>query len=313
MASLEGLPGPVQKRTIRPMLNTRSHVCFAAMILLGILIYHSPIGDLGRIVFQNDTYSHIVLIPLVSAALLIIRRETIFAAVHGKPAVGLGVCAGGLFLYGIAMILGQQLSRQTFRNQDAPNDYLTLCMAALVAWVVGSFIAVYGTQAFKKARFALMFLMFSIPMPMFLQDGIITSLQYATAEATDLVFQASGVPYHRSGLVFEFSNITVEVAEQCSGIRSSLSFLIVSVLTGYLFLRTVSRRLILTVAVLPITVLKNALRIVAITLLANQVDPRILSDHWLHTSGGIPFFAVALTLLIPLVWMLRKSEFRGLA
>jgi exosortase len=181
-------------------------------------------------------------------------------------------------------------------------------MAAAVAWVIGSFVAVYGSQAFKKARFALLFLLFAVPIPMFLQDGIVTLLQQASAEAADIVFKLTGISYHRSGLVFEFSNVAVQVAEECSGIRSSLSLFIVSIVTGYLFLKTVSRRVILAIAVFPITVVKNALRIMTMTLLANQVDPRFLTSHWLHTSGGIPFFALALALFIPLVWMLRKNE-----
>jgi hypothetical protein len=40
------------------------------------------------------------------------------------------------------------------------------------------------------------------------------------------------------------------------------------------------------------------------------VDMRFLTNHWIHQSGGIPFFAVALTMFIPLVWLLRKSEGR---
>jgi exosortase len=246
----------------------------------------------------------------VSLVLLAIQGKSIFTGSVGKPASGFTVCAGGLCLYAIAIVLGDHLDRQTLRNQDAPNDYLTFCMTAAVAWVIGSFIAVYGTQAFKKARFALLFLLFTIPIPMFLQDGIVALLQHATAEASDIVFKLSGASYHRSGLVFEFSNVAVQVAEQCSGIRSSLSLFIVSIVTGYLFLQTVSRRVILAIAVFPISVVKNALRIMTMTLLANQVDPRFLTSHWIHTSGGIPFFALALALFIPLVWMLRKSEAR---
>ena len=292
------------------MPEMRSHLYFAGLLLLGAAVYVSPIGALGKIAFQNETYSHIPLIPLVSLVLLAIQGKSIFTGSVGKPASGFAVCAGGLCLYAIAIVLGDHLDPQTLRNQDAPNDYLTLCMAAAVAWIIGSFIAVYGTQAFKKARFELLFLVFTIPIPMILQDGIVTLLQHASAEASDIVFKLSGVSYHRSGLVFEFSNVAVQVAEQCSGIRSSLSLFILSIVTGYLFLRTLSRRLILAFAVLPITVVKNALRIMTITLLANQVDERFLTNHWIHRSGGIPFFAVALMLLIPLVWMLRKNEAR---
>jgi exosortase len=139
-------------------------------------------------------------------------------------------------------------------------------------------------------------------------DRIVATLQHSTAEVSDLVFRLTGVSYRRTHLVFELSNVAVQVAEQCSGIRSSLSLFILSLITGYLFLRSLSRRLILFIAILPITVIKNAFRIVTITLLANFVDMHFLTSHWIHRSGGIPFFAVALAMFIPLVWLLRKTE-----
>lgn len=293
------------------MPEMRSHVCFAGLLLIGAAVYSLPIGALAKLVFGNETYSHIPLIPLVSLILLVIQRKSIFAGAGRKPVAGFAVCAGGLILYGLATVLREHLDRLAFRNQDIPNDYLTLCMAGAVAWVIGSFITVYGLQAFKKARFALLFLVFTVPVPVFLLDGIITLLQLASAEASDIVFRLTGVSYHRSGLVFEFPNLAVRVAEECSGIRSSLSLFILSIITGYLFLRTFSRRAILALAIYPITVVKNAFRIVTVTLLANYLDMRFLTNHWIHSSGGIPFFAVAMGMFIPLVWALRRTEEPG--
>jgi exosortase len=293
------------------MSEMRSHVCFAGLVLLGTAVYFSPIGALAKLVFENETYSHISLIPLVSLFLLVIQRKSIVAGAGRKPAAGFAVCAGGLVLYGLATLLREHLGRPDFRNQDVPNDYLALCMAGWVAWVIGSFIAVYGMHAFKKARFALLFLVFAIPIPVFVLEGIVSVLQHASAEAADIVFRLTGAPYHRIGLVFEFPNVTIRVAEECSGIRSSLSLFILSIITGYLFLRTFSRRAVLALAIFPITVVKNAFRIVTITLLANYVDLRFLTNHWIHRSGGIPFFAVAMAMFIPLVWALRRTEAPG--
>jgi exosortase len=287
---------------------SKSHLCFAGLLLLGAAVYFSPIGALAKLVFENETYSHISLIPLVSIFLMAVQRKSIFAGAVSKPAAGFAVCTGGLVLYGLATLLRGHLGSQALRSQDVPNDYLTLCMAGAVAWVIGSFIAVYGTHAFKKARFALLFLVFTIPIPVILLDGFVVSLQLASAEVSDIVFRLTGTSYHRIGLVFEFSNVAVEVAEQCSGIRSSLSLFILSVITGYLFLGSLSRKVILSLAIFPITVVKNAFRIVTITLLANFVDIHFLTNHWIHRSGGIPFFAVALALFIPLVWLLRRTE-----
>jgi hypothetical protein len=41
--------------------------------------------------------------------------------------------------------------------------------------------------------------------------------------------------------------------------------------------------------------------------LGTYVDPRILQSS-LHREGGIPFFIVALILMAPILFFLRKSE-----
>ena len=60
----------------------------------------------------------------------------------------------------------------------------------------------------------------------------------------------------------------------------------------------------------PITVFKNAMRIVTLSLLASYVDPRFITGSWLHKSGGIPFFVVGLALMAPVLWALLKAEKR---
>jgi exosortase len=291
-----------------PMPEMRSYIYLVGMILLGVLVFVSPLNAVGSLIFKNETYSHIFLIPLVSLILIAVHRKNILAGAAGKPALGFFICATAIILYAGAEALRGRFYPSAFRGQGEPNDYLSLCMAGVVVWVIGSFISVYGPLAFKRAQFALLFLAFAIPIPTFLLNGVVSLLQHASAEVSNFVFTFSGAAFHRNGLVFEFSNVAVQVAEQCSGVRSSLSLFILSTVTGYLFLRTVSRRLLLALAVFPITVFKNALRIVTITLLANHVDERFLTDHWIHRGGGIPFFGVALMLFIPLVWIMRKSE-----
>jgi len=49
------------------------------------------------------------------------------------------------------------------------------------------------------------------------------------------------------------------------------------------------------------------MRIVTLSLLGIYVDQRILYGE-LHKSGGIPFFIVALAMLAPILWILRRSE-----
>jgi exosortase/archaeosortase family protein len=60
--------------------------------------------------------------------------------------------------------------------------------------------------------------------------------------------------------------------------------------------------------VVPVAVVKNGIRIVTLSLLGIYIDPKFVIDSPLHRSGGIVFFLLALSLLTPVLWVLRKSE-----
>ena len=91
------------------------------------------------------------------------------------------------------------------------------------------------------------------------------------------------------------------------GIRSSIALFITSLLAAHLFLHTGWKKLVLILAAFPISMFKNAVRIVTLSLLAARVDQRIVTSS-LHEEGGIPFFLLALAMLAPILLMLRRSE-----
>jgi exosortase/archaeosortase family protein len=109
--------------------------------------------------------------------------------------------------------------------------------------------------------------------------------------------------------VFQLPFIAIEVADACSGIRSSIGLLITSLLAGYMFLAKVHNRLLLLLAIVPITIFKNGVRIVTLSLLSIHVDPSYLSGQ-LHHEGGIVFFMISLALLTPILLLLMRSERR---
>jgi exosortase/archaeosortase family protein len=74
-----------------------------------------------------------------------------------------------------------------------------------------------------------------------------------------------------------------------------------------MYLKSGSMKLLLVVAVLPIAILKNGLRIVSLSLLSIHVNAKFLAGP-LHTDGGIIFFLLALALLLPVLSVLRRWE-----
>ena len=128
-----------------------------------------------------------------------------------------------------------------------------------------------------------------------------------SAEASYALFQLFGVPVLRIGFIFSLPGVSIEVAKECSGIRSSLVLVIMSLLAGHLFLRSVWTKAVLTLATLPLLVVKNGIRIVTLSLLSIYVDPSFLTGS-LHHQGGIVFFLLALVLLAPVLRLLQQSD-----
>jgi len=280
-------------------IDMKRTALFLAFVAVAGVMFYGPFRDLMKAALRSDYYSHIVLIPLVSAYLLFIRRKEIFADIEYAFVPGAAVAGVGVLLYGLARMVPLGLDK---------NDFSALVTLAALFFVVGAFILLFGLSAFRSARFALLFLLFMVPVPTALMDGIVRILQLGSTEFVALLFSITPVPVLREGIVFHLPNISISVAPQCSGIRSSLALVITSVLAGHMFLKRGWSKALLILAVIPITMLKNGIRIVTLSLLAVYVDTRILTNSALHTDGGILFFILALCLMAPILFVLRKGE-----
>lgn len=279
------------------------HGIFMVLVAGGVILYHRPLMELVALSSKSELYQHIPLIPLISLYFLVVHRRDFIPGVGWPPAVGICGLMLALALYAMGGRVEPGLDR---------NDYLSMMMTGLVIWVLGAFVAAYGIRGLKRFLFPMLFLSFLVPVPGFLLDPVVTFLQFSSADISEVVFRLTGVPFLREGMVFSLPGISAEVARECSGIRSSLALVITSIIAGKLSLRTPWSKMGLVAAILPITVFKNALRIVTLSLLGSYVDPVFITGHWLHRSGGIPFFVLGLVLLAPVLWTLRRIE-RGTA
>src|SRR5262249_6450316 len=129
-------------------------------------------------------------------------------------------------------------------------------------------------------------------------------------EMTHVIFNLLGVPVYREGFFFALPGLAIEVAEECSGIRSSLALLITGCLAANMLLRTPWTRTALLAAIVPIAIVKNAVRIVVLSLLSIYVDMGFITGK-LHQVGGIPLFFGTLLVVGGVVWVLQRLEARG--
>ena len=81
----------------------------------------------------------------------------------------------------------------------------------------------------------------------------------------------------------------------------------VAILAGHFLLKSFWRQTVLVLAGIVVMIIKNGIRIVTLTLLANYVDPGFLHGN-LHREGGVVFFVIGLLLLLPVFWFLQREE-----
>jgi exosortase len=262
------------------------------------VLFLNPLRELFRLSISTDTYSHTLVIPLISICMIYVEREAVLQRMGGTSRFAAPLFSIGILLYALSGKFGLSIST---------DGSLALAILGFLFLVWSGFIWVFGSGAFRASLFPLLFLLLMVPLPESVIDRFIVWLQWGSADVTSWIFHVTGTPVVRNGLFFTLPRVTIEIAKECSGIRSATALLITCLAAGYLLLRLPWARAVLLFATIPVLILKNGIRITTLTLLAIHVDPGFL-DGPLHHQGGVVFFAVGLLMLLPVLWWLQRVE-----
>jgi exosortase len=271
---------------------------FGSWIVLSSLLFSHATIAFVRMSLSNADASHLILIPFISAWVLFVERHKIFLDLSYDKVSG----GRFLFLACCAALASRFAGSGSSFDLQLPGYILSL----VLFWVAG-FALLFGKTASKAGSFSLLFLFLMVPLPKFLLNYVIYLLQAGSAWITGALFDLLGVPVLREGFVFHLARANIEVAKECSGIRSSLALLILALLVSHFGLRSFWKKVLFLGCGLFMMIVKNGVRIVSLTLLAMHVDPSFLYGR-LHHQGGIVFFLLSLLLLAPLLWLLQRGE-----
>ncbi len=271
---------------------------FFILAAISLAIWWSPITSSFALALHDEQYTHILMILPISAALIFMDWKP------PEPFERLSVVVGSVLLAAAA-------SGILFMKWGAvalfPDERLAANMLALVIWWIAAFILCFGLRATRRALFPLCFLFGLVPFPDFVLNPVVKLLQQGSAAAAHLLFAAAGVPVQQRGLLLHIPGLTVEVARECSSIRSSSMLIVTTMVLAQLLLRSPWRKALIILVAIPLSVAKNGLRIFTIAMLTTRVDPGFLTGR-LHREGGIIFFLIALVVTFLLLWILRRAE-----
>lgn len=280
----------------------RRHVLFLLLWLLSVLAFYTPLKSLLTLAFEDPRRSQVLAVPFISVGLVYVTRKKVFRDLQYRPRMGLPLLVFGVALYRVGTSAWSAALLQEFASLIAGS-------AVVLTWV-SLFLLCYGVRALRTAAFPLSFLLFLIPLPDVILQHAVFVLQRASAEVAYVLLKLAGVPVIREGLVFSMPGLNIEVAPQCSGVRSAFALAMTGLLAGHFFLRTTCGRVCLVLLTIPIAILKNAVRIVLICWLASYVDESFLYGD-LHRNGGPLFSLLAIGLLVIPIILFRSAELRA--
>lgn len=175
--------------------------------------------------------------------------------------------------------------------------------------LTGAVWCYWGRKAALTCAFPLFFLWMAIPIPGLQQAT--TGLQSLTAHGAHAIAGLCGVETVLAGSKIAAANGTwdsFDIVGGCSGIRSLMALLMISVVWGYLAdTMALWKRIVLALSAIPLSIIGNIFRISSICLCAEYIDPSFAGKTW-HDWSGLLFFFPATLLGLALLHGLLAGE-----
>lgn len=253
--------------------NRRIAWAAALIVLLLTAIYHQVFRKLVVDWWEIPDASHGFLVPPFAAYLLWVKRTAIRQTSLRPAWSGAAIVAGGLSVV-ILGVFGAELF---------------LSRISFLIVLVGLTVCFGGWKLLAEVRFAILIGLLAIPIPAIVYNQITLPLQTLAAKSAASLLPVFGVPVLREGHEIVLPSMKLEVAQACSGIRSLISLLTVSILYGYFLEGSVRRRVALAAASVPIAIVANCLRIVGTGLCVQYWDPDKALGFFHEFSGWVMF------------------------
>jgi exosortase len=249
----------------------------AAQVVLGAvllgLVYQRTAAALWTVWNTNDNYSHGPLVPLVSLALVAVRRDRLRALPRGGDARGLALVA----LACLMQVAGLRA------------DVLTLQGWSGIVMLFGLSVTLLGGPLTRALVLPIAYLGFMLTFPPFVMNRLSFALKEVTVSVAAHVATWLGVTLQRSGMTLWVAGGALEIENPCSGLRSMLAMLATGVLFAALLRGSAWRRVLLVALAVPMAMAGNALRITLLAVTAHYVGIRQAVGLFHDVSGYLTY------------------------
>jgi exosortase len=234
---------------------------------------------------EADTYySHGYLVPLVFAYLIWLKRDELKKTAIKPLGIGLALFLPALLVHLVAY----------FFEINFVSGF------SLIPALFGLSLYLYGAGVTRKAAFAILFLVFMIPLPQVFIISVSFKMKMMAAQAATAIVNLIGVPAVRDGSIVHLRPDTfLTIGSPCSGLSSLIALTALGALYAYLIKVSTAKKITIFILSIPIALGANILRIVLLLLVAFAYDAKAASPGtFAHDTLGFLVYVFAIAGLI---------------
>ena len=280
-------PAPSSRIAPAGLLN----LAIIAVVATCLLVIYSDAIDWMVNRWGADEYNHAYMIPFVAFYLFWLRAKDLDALDPAGSWLGVGCLVLGLAL----QVLG------------ALSAIFEIAQYGLIISIWGVVVAAAGLRGVTVLWVPLVYLLFMVPLPNFLEARLTAGLQLLSSQIGVAVIRAAGLSVFLEGNVIDLGSYKLQVAEACSGMRYLFPLMSFGFLCAVLMRGRWWQRGILFVSTVPITILMNSFRIGVIGILVNYYGIE-QAEGFLHDFEGWVIFMSCVLILFAEIWIFARME-----
>lgn len=263
-------------------------IILGAVVLLGV-VFVDAIKEMVQVWETREEYSYGYMIPFITLFLIWQRKDKLEQVPFNGSWAGIFIVVFGVLL----SVLG-----------DLSTIYVIVQYALLIV-LIGMAISLVGSGGSRLIIVPLLFLVFMIPLPVFIYNILSGQLQLLSSELGVAVIRLLGISVYLEGNVIDLGTYKLQVVEACNGLRYLFPLASLAFIAAYFFKVSFWKRAVVFLSSIPITVFMNSFRIGAIGVLVDRWGTE-MAEGFLHDFEGWVVFMACIAVLVLEMWVLSR-------